>query len=201
MRPGKLLSLLWVGVIFLLLSACGSLMSSDEPAERTFLLKPYMPSRMTGDSVEQKGLVFEFSVIPGLDSDRLQTVSPDLELRPISAARWPDHLPEFANSLIERSLLGTGWYTRVSDWRHSSHSDCQLELVAQEFNALLDRSGSVSSVRISMAGSFACNGSVMQLNLQEENRVTGQQVTDVVAAFQRTLDDVTRTLLEKLDQA
>jgi ABC-type uncharacterized transport system auxiliary subunit len=183
----------------LLLSACSGLLSSDRPADKTYMLTPFSPREVAEPGQHRQGLSLEFSVIPGLDSNHLQTVGPDGELNHISAARWPDHLPEFAGSLIRRSLLETGWYTSVSDGRDAGHDDCELVLEASEFYALLDHSGAVSSVQITLNGSYNCNDSNTPLKLEAGTKVAGNQVADVVAAFQSSLDRCTESLLAQLD--
>jgi len=198
-KPGKTLSPLIIGALCLLLSACSGLLSSDRPANKTYLLTPFSPHEVVDPGLHRQGLSLEFSVIPGLDSNRLQTVGPDAKLNHISAARWPDYLPEFVGSLIRRSLLETGWYTRVSDGRDAANQDCELVLEASEFYALLDHSGAVSSVQITMNGSYSCNDSNTPLMIEAGTRVTGNQIADVVAAFQSTLDRCTESLLVQLD--
>ena len=97
------------------LPACGGLLNSDEAVEHTYWLQPYSVQQSPLPAPDSPGLVVRFKVVPGLDSDRLLTLAPDAELNHVAGARWPDALPEFAGSLIRRSLRTAGWFSRVSD--------------------------------------------------------------------------------------
>ena len=198
MRPLTLISVLTITAC-LLLSSCSGLLDSGQPAQRTFLLTPYSPSVAAPTGGEINGLTVKLAAAPGLDSDRLLTLSPDAGLSHFSGARWPDHLPEFAGSLVRRSLQQTGWFSKVSDGRDSGSGECALKLEVQQFYTLLDSAGIASAVRIGMSGSFACNGRPEPLDLNASARVSGQSLGAVVAAHQQAMDQLLRSLITELD--
>jgi ABC-type uncharacterized transport system auxiliary subunit len=188
-----------LALAFLLTSSCGAMLNSDKPVEKTYWLSPYTTSQSTDSSTHRPGLTVSFTVIPGLDSDRLLTLNPDAELNHFSAARWPDHLPEFVGSLVRRTLQQTGRYPHVSDGRNSGQHDCELELEAQEFYTRITPGGAAASVQISMAGHYDCQDTSHVLMLEANSTVAGRQITDIVAAHQRALNQLMQSLLAQIE--
>ena len=183
---------------WLLLSSCGGMLSSDKPAEKTFWLNPFSPAASAESGPGQTGLTVQFSVVPGLDSDHLLILDPNSELNHFAGARWPDYLPEFAGSLIRRSLQETGWFTKVSDGRTSGLDDCELQLEAQKFYTLTNAAGKPESVQMSMSGDYRCHGAASQLRLDSSVRVNGADLAAIVAAHQLALDQLLGSLLTQL---
>ena len=194
-----MLPVILVTGVCLLTSSCGSLLNSGKPADRIFLLEPLAGSQdlQTGSSSK---LVVEVKAVPGLDTDQLLTLSPDAELNHFSGVRWPDHLPEFAGSLVRRSLQQTGWFSSVTEGYESGHADCVLDLEIQRFYTLVDSSGAALSVQIGMSGAVACEDGNKPLELDAHARVAGQQLSHVVAAHQQAMDDLLRSLVSQLEE-
>ncbi len=192
------LLLLSVAVV---LASCGGLLNSDKPADKTFWLSPYSTSHSSGLSADAPDLALSVKVVPGLDSDHLLTMSPDAELNHYEGARWPDHLPEFAGSLLRRSLQESGRFARVSDGRNSGSQDCQLDLEIKRFYTQIDRSGMATSVQIYMSGHFDCQGLSKPVKLAASAAVSGQQLTDIVSAHQRAMDQIFRSVPGQLGKA
>ncbi len=186
--------------LYLALLACGGLLSNDQPADRTFMLTSYLDKQGALPTESGHGLVVEVDVVPGLDTDQLLTLSVEAELNHFSGARWPDHLPEFAGSLVRRSLQHTGWFSSVSQERDSGSGDCELKLEVQQFYTTLDGAGAASVVQISMSGGLACEGRIKPLMLNASARVKGSQISNVVAAHQQAMDDLLRSLISQLEE-
>ncbi len=199
MKNFKILSWIFISALYLGLPACGGMLRSDKAVQHTYWLQPYTVERSPLRSQDSRGLVVRFSVVPGLDSDRLLTLGPDAELNHVAGARWPDHLPEFAGSLIRRSLQTAGWFSKVSDERNSRERDCELDLQALKFFTLLDSAGVASSVQISMSGQFECQDVSQAVELDVNVRVGQNRATGVVAAHQEAMNRLTRSLLEQLE--
>lgn len=198
MKSFKIYHWIFIGAACLGLSACGGLLSSDKAVEHTYWLQPYSVEQSPLPLPDSRGLVVRFSVVPGLDSDRLLTLGPDAELNHVAGARWPDHLPEFVGSLIRRSLQTAGWFSRVSDERDSGQQDCELDLQALKFYTLLDSAGTASSVQISMSGQYECHGLLHAVQLDAKVRIAQNRTTGVVAAHQEAMNSLMRSLLQQL---
>ncbi len=199
MKSIRILPWIFVSAACMGLVACGGLLSSDSAVERTYWLQPYTAQQPPVPAQERRGLVVRFSVVPGLDSDRLLTLGTDAELNHIAGAHWPDHLPEFAGSLIRRSVQSAGLFTKVSSERESGQQDCELDLQALKFYTLLDRAGVASSVQISISGQYKCQDLLQPVVLDVNVHVTQNQVTGVVAAHQQAMDSLMHSLLRQLD--
>jgi ABC-type uncharacterized transport system auxiliary subunit len=187
------------GMASLILSACGGLLSNDKPAGKTFWLDPADLQEIRVTNGFGGNLALRFTVVPGLDSDQLVTLDPDARLNHLSSAHWPDHLPEFGASLVQRSLQATGRYGRVSRDRATLAGDCRLELEAQAFFTLIDRAGKPGSIDIGLAGSYQCGERTIPLMLHANTAVSGQGLAAVVAAYQRAFNEVMRDLRDLIE--
>lgn len=196
MRCHKLTRWAAVVPVLALLTACSGLLDSKQLPDRTFLLSPYSVGGESGPG--DKGLSLDFTVIPGLDSDKMLTLSTDAELSNLADVRWPDHLPEFVGSLLRLSLQRSGRYTKVSDKRSSALSDCRLELEAQQFYTLLDAAGRPVEVSIAMTGLHECDGKLTPIELQASTPVSTRQAAAIVAAHQSAMNEVTASLYRQL---
>ena len=139
------------------------------------------------------------TVIPGLDSDRILTLSDDAELSQFAAARWVDHLPELVSSLIGRSLQATGQFEVVSERAASRAKNCNLELEIREFFADIGSTGRVSRVRVAINGSVECESSVpVVFHSASSVVVADERMNVIVAAFQQAMDDVTKDIISNI---
>lgn len=186
------MSLAGMGV--LILAACSSLLTSDQPPARTYWLEPLASQPEEAPSLAG-GLVVTVGVVPGLDSDRLLTLGPDSGMNHISGARWPDYLPEFAASLMQRSLRASGPPDPpVSDEEEGQQHDCLLELLFQRFYTRLDQHDRPVSVEVGVSASLECGDRRFKVQLDENQEVNGARVADVVAAHQEALNRISRQL-------
>ena len=191
------LSLAGMGV--LVLAACSGLLTSDQRPARTYWLEPFAGLPENAPSLAG-GLVVTVGVVPGLDSDRLLTLGPDSGMNHISGARWPDYLPEFAASLMQRSLRASGPLDPpVSDEEGQQH-DCLLELLFQRFYTRLDQHDRPVSVEVGVSASLECGDRRFKVQLDENPEVNGARVADVVAAHQEALNRISRQLWTLLDE-
>ena len=181
------------------LFACSGMLSSDKPAEKTFWLEPWEGRQVSVANAELPGLSLAFSVVPGLDSDRFLTLSPQSELSHFAAARWPDHLPEFGASLLRRSLQNSGLFSVVSMANAGAPGDCELVLEAQEFHTNISGSGQALSVRMSLAGSFGCDNAGGPVAVDASVPVTGSGLAAIAAAHQQAFDGLVRSLTGQLE--
>jgi ABC-type uncharacterized transport system auxiliary subunit len=180
------------------LSSCGGLLSSEKPVEKTYQLTPYIISQSEEGAESKPSLALSLMVVPGLDSDRILTISPDAELNHFAGARWPEHLPELMKSLLRRSLSSSGQFARVSGQRSAGIEDCQLSLEIQQFVTLIDRNNVASEVHLQMAGDFECMNVVRSITLEERISVTTNGLPAIVRAYQQGLDRLSSSLVKHL---
>jgi len=189
----------YLSIVMLFTGACSGLTQSDKPAISTWWLEPYVATSQLVSTDPPVPVALSITVVPGLDSDRILTLSEDAELGQFASARWVDHLPELLASLVERSLQATGRFVIVSESVASRQGNCLLELEFREFFAELGPGGSTNGVRIATHGRFQC-GSAMPLVVQSSvtKSVADERLNVIVAAFQQAMDQVTQETIEKI---
>ena len=186
-------------ILALSVSACSGMTRSDKPATRTWWLEPYtgMKQEVSPDSV--KVVAISVTVIPGLDTDRILTLSDDAELNQLAAARWADNLPELATSLVSRSLESSGTFEIVSDRAGGGPENCDLQLELREFFARLNASGQTIGVQIAIDGHYQCESDEpVSLKLSTSIPVHDDRMSVIVAAFQQAMDSAMKDLLKQL---
>jgi ABC-type uncharacterized transport system auxiliary subunit len=186
----------WLCVV-LVLSACSSLNRSDKPASTTWWLEPYTDPSSDGSKNQVVKLELKVSVVPGLDSHRILTLSDTAEVNKYAAARWADSLPELFESLVRRSLGASGQYQIVS--RPGESEDCRLELELQEFFAKLDAAGRSKAVIVSASGRYLCpDNEPKPIKLTTTVAVHDDHMSGIVAAFQTSFDSAMQDLLDQM---
>jgi len=178
------------------LSACGSLTRSDKPTATTWWLEPYTTSMQVVASEQPLLVTVTVTVVPGLDSDQVLTLSDKAVLKPYAGARWADHLPELVASLVGRSLEASGRFEILSGRAGPGSENCDLQLELSEFFADLSPTGQTSGVSVVVNGRFVCESAemlVVQSNVSIP--VADEHMAIIVAAFQQALDSVTQDIL------
>lgn len=199
MNPEKKLTVFCLLILALSISACSGLTRSDKPATKTWWLEPY-----TGIT---RGLAAEaillptvtVTAVPGLDTDRILTLSETAELNHYSAARWADNLPELVSSLVGRSLELSGRFEQASGGEGTASGKCELQLELREFFGILSSSGQTTEVRIAIHGRSQCGSSEAEsIRLVATAPVHENRMSVIVAAFQQAMDSTMKQVLEKL---
>lgn len=175
------------------LAACGGLTTSDKPATRTWMLMPLeQPAR--SEAAATTTIDLSVAAVPGLDTDKILTLSAEAELNSYAGARWADHAPEMLESLISRTLQGSGKFKLVA-----SQADCDLRLEVQEFFAYTGSSGPGAEVRIKLDGQYSCRSETPKyIHLQASIPVNEDRMSMIVSAFQTGIDKVMNDLLAGL---
>jgi len=180
----------------LLLTACGGLTRSDKPVMHTWMLMPLEQSVQTSPSERLTSVAVSVVVVPGLDTDRILTLSKEAELNYFAGARWADHIPEMLESLTERTLQASGNFDVISSQVGGGHEDCDLRLEVQEFYAFSGSPGSGDEVRIALGGQYSCrSGKSKPIHVQASIPIYEQNMSIIVAAFQKGTDKVMTDLL------
>lgn len=191
---------LWVFLVLLLvllLGACGGLNRSDKPASSTWWLEPYIGPGPDSPVEQVVRLELSVTVVPGLDSHRILTLSDKAEVNKFSSARWAESLPELFESLVSRSLEASGQYQIVSQGQESE--DCRLDLELQEFFAKLDPVGKTVSVQVAVSGRYQCDDSRSEIvQMDVVIPVREDRMSEVIVAFQASIDSVMQSLIDQL---
>jgi len=184
--------------MLILIQGCGGILTSDQPARQTYLLKPLAHPSSATATAEAVDLALNVTAIPGLDTDQVLALGVDARLQQYSNARWPDHLPEVLTSVLQRSLESAGPFAPVRNADRATIDGWMLQLEVREFFGIRDAAGDTLSVRVALAGSVSCGGERHPLGLHDANPVATQRLASVVAAHQAGLDGVTRDLVERV---
>ena len=186
-------------ILALSISACGGLTRSDKPATRTWWLEPYVGMTQESSSDQLLLVAVSTTVVPGLDTNRILTLSDDAELSQFAAASWADNLPELVTSLVVRSLEASGRFESISDRAGRGSEDCNLQLELRKFYARLSASGQTNGVRVAINGRYHCeSASPIALQLNASVAVHDDRMSVIVAAFQQAMDSVMKDMLEQL---
>ncbi len=186
-------------LMLLSVSACSGLTHSDQPATVKWWLKPYTGLSQVAPSEPVKLLALSVTAVPGVDTDRVLTLSDDAELKHFAGARWVDNLPELVTSLIGRSLEGTGRFEVLAGRRGTGTENCSLDLELRKFYASLSPSGRTSTVQVAINGRYHCDSATpLVIQLSTSIPVSDDRMSVIVAAFQQGMDSMMKELLEQL---
>ena len=186
-------------ILIVSLTGCSGLTRSDQPATKTWWLEPYAGMAHEVSPGAPKLVEISVTVVPGLDTDRILTLSDDAQLNDFAAARWADNLPELLESLVGRSMESSGRFEIVSIRAGGGPENCDLQLEIREFFAHLSPSGQANGVRVAADGRYQCGSNEpLALHLSASIPVYDDRMSVIVAAFQQALDSVMKDLLGQL---
>lgn len=186
-------------LVLLSVSACSGLTQSDQPATVKWWLKPYTGVSQVTPPKPVELVSLSVTAVPGLDTDRILTLSEDAELKHYAGARWVDNLPELVTSLLGRSLEATERFEILTGRRGTGIETCSMVLELREFYARLSPSGRTSNVRVAIHGRYHCESRAPELiQLSASAPVNDDRMEVIVAAFQQALDDVMKDMLNQL---
>ncbi|MCP4046324.1 MAG: hypothetical protein GY732_10085, partial [Gammaproteobacteria bacterium] len=147
---------LYLLLITMCLGACSGLTQSNKPAVTTWWLKPLSGEAQITSPDPVASISVSVTVVPGLDTDRILTLSDDSELKPYAGARWVGNLPELAKSLVSRTLEASGNFEMVSERARAGHKRCDLHPELRNFTANLNSSMQTRSVQAAIQGPSPC---------------------------------------------
>ncbi len=182
-------------------AACSGLLNSNEPAERVYWLDSLVVQQAAVADGSLPSLAVSVSAAPGLDTDRLLILGPGARLNHYAAARWPDHFPEVLESLLRTTLESTGRYSRVTAGRAYRSADWELELEVRELYTLAHTSEDANLVRMVLSGYIGCPESEHAITLQADVGIEDNRLSQVVAAYQHALHEISRQLVTQLEEA
>lgn len=183
------------------IAACAGVLDSEQPAERTYWLKPLIAegADMAGDSLPS--LVVAVGAVPGLDTDRILILQSGARLNHYQAARWSDNVPEVLESLLRGTLESTGDYARISSSKETHPADWQLELEVREFYTMAASATGARKVRVAISGYVNCHDTDHVISLLAEAGLDDERLSLIVAAHEKALHEVSISLVSQLSQA
>jgi len=186
-------------VIQMLLTACSGILSSEQPAQQTYLLEPVSLSAAKSSVKGQAALVLVLDAVPGLDTNRIQALDADARLNQYANARWPDFIPEVLTSVIRRSLFSSGRFSTITSGSSVLPDSWILDLEVQQFYGVQMIRGSTARVSAVIGGSLRCLEQDYRVDVSSSIPVGEERLSVVVQAHQQALDDVTRQLWDKIE--
>ncbi len=180
------------------IAACSGLLNSNQPAERIYWLEPLVVQQAVVADGSPPSLSVSVSAAPGLDTDRLLILGPGARLNHYAAARWPDNIPEVLESLLRTTVESTGRYSRVMAGPTSRSTDWALELEVRELYTLANVS---ENVRMMLSGYVSCGASDHEIAIQATVGIDDNRLSQIVAAYQHALHEVSRQLVTQLAEA
>lgn len=181
------------------LAACGGLTRSDKEVTTTWWLEPYAGvthKAVTGPLVPVNLTV---TAVPGLDTDQILTLSDAGELKPYAGARWADHVPELTASLVGRALESSGRFDVSTGRAGRGGLGCELQLELREFFTRLDLRGQTTAANVAIHGRLQCESAEpLIFESSKSVAVSGERMSDIVAAFQQAVDHVIENIIYKI---
>lgn len=159
-------------------SGCGSLLTSNEPPQRVYWLEPTAMDAAPGTPLRVR-----VSLVPGLNSDHIWILQPDMRLNYFAGALWAERLDVVLRSVIERSL----------DVDDGSGGNIELDILIERFFAVEDSSGTPASVAL-QARIRRSDWQGHACVFTTTTRPATARLRDIVAAHQAALDELVQTL-------
>ena len=180
-------------LLVMCISACSSLLKSEQTPERVYLLKPYLSSANNAMPL-QKSISLSVSAVPGLDTNKILILEPDAHLNHYASARWTAYSTEVVASLFANTLESRGFYL-VNATNSTSKTDA-LSLEIKEFYT------TNSSVHMNLIGNIECNSEnnkkINPIILRAVIAVKDNKLSEIVAAYQIAINQVSKELLEQV---
>lgn len=181
------------------LSACGSVLQSSQTALSTWWLSPPDPPA-NASGAHQGTLNVQVTVIPGLDTDRVLSLSTDAQLVPVAGARWAEFTPDLLTSLTVRSLESATAFSQVTAAQKVPEDGCLLTLELREFWFSTTAQQQPQAARMAMVGHMECHPQKphRRLAAQANRPVSSTSQAQLTAAMQSSLDEVMSQLVQQL---
>jgi uncharacterized lipoprotein YmbA len=149
-------------------AGCMPELKSEHPPMRTYWLEPALVP-------DAPPMTVRVSLVPGLNTDRIQVLEPDRRLNHYAGAFWADNLEPLLTSLLERSL--------------DDDAGPAVRVVVERFFAVAGPGEAPPSVEVRAR----IETDARQCTFEWETTASGARLRDIVAAHQEGV--------EKLSQA
>jgi uncharacterized lipoprotein YmbA len=153
------------------LAGCMPDLRSEHPPQRTYWLEPATVADAPSVSVR-------VSLVPGLDTDRIQVLEPDMRLNHYAGAFWADNLEPLLSSLLDRSLDREGGQP--------------VEVVVERFFAVAGAAGAPPTVEVRAL----IDTDSRQCTFEWRTTAASDRLRDIVAAHQEGVDRLTAAVAD-----
>lgn len=183
---GRVFRMLGAALLSALLTACGSVLQSEEPIQRTLWLSH------PGD-VSALPARIEVSAVPGLTTNRVMVLNRQTELSPVAGLHWPGPIPQ-----VVEAVLSSGQAPESAS--ETAADEVDLELHLQAF--FLDHRVAPLSARLDYRAALRCRGQHhparrfserLQWELDERSNAA------ISAGFNQLLSDLRASLREQIE--
>ena len=175
----------------------GSLLQTDIPPVQTYQLAPLAAEAPAVAPFDALLLVTRPLVAPGLDTERIVVVHADRRLDYFTASQWGAPLPEVVQDVVVQSLQNTGRLRGVQRNLGNFRPDFVLQLDVRACQAEYAGNGApvVRVDIIATIGRLNDRGTVSSFAAGAAEPASANTMTAVAAAFDKSLQSTTRTLL------
>jgi cholesterol transport system auxiliary component len=135
-------------LLALLLSACSGGLKSSAPSEQLYVLRPAAPAAISGAPVQATLQLLRPVAEPGLDTARIALLQPGNRLDYYAGGRWSGPLVDVMESLLARTLRGSGRFAQVSSDAAGMGADFALAVTLRRFEAEYDAAGGPPTARV-----------------------------------------------------
>lgn len=186
----------WV-LLVCVLSGCGGMLNSDQPAEHLYWLEA-VDLQLGESRPPLPDLIVTMSALPGLDTDQILVKGPGARLNYYAGARWPDYAPEVVAVAVRLSLESSGRFDRVSSRVRTSGAEWELDLELREFFAMVTTTGSPPQIHVELAGHIECGADHATIDAAAIAPAQQDKLSDIVASFQLAIDNAIISLGQQL---
>jgi cholesterol transport system auxiliary component len=194
----RVLNTLLLGLLLGSFAACGgSFFTSNIAPAQTYRLTPLAGEAPGVAPFDALILVVRPVVAPGLDTERIAVLHPDRRVDYFAGSQWGAPVPDVIQSVVVESLQNTGRLRGVQRDLGNFRPDFVLQLDVRAFQAEYEDRGAprIRVDLIATIGRLNDRHSVLSFAATASEPAGSNTMTAVAAAFDKSLQSATRTLL------
>lgn len=188
---------LFVGASALIVAGCSDIVGPP-PSAKLYVLKPKLPSALSGSKVTWALSIPGPTATAGLDTDRIAILRPPASLDYYASSAWADPLPSLVQSALLEAFEASGRIPAVSRDSDGALSDYILSVDMRDFEARYDQGEGAPlavvrlGVRLVESRSRKIAGSN---NISKEVRASANAIEAAVEALSSALSGVLAELV------
>lgn len=187
-RSGNKLAAGALGIAFMLLTGCGSVLKSDAPAEQIYLLHAAQPGTAPATPLAATIRVLRPAPQPGLDTSRIALTRPGNRLDYFAGSRWAGTLSDVLGGLLTQQMRASGAFAGVDGDRGGFGPDYILGVTVRHFEAEYRDEDSPPMARVTFECTLTSRGTRETLaNFDADVSVpaSANRLASVVAALEQ----------------